>query len=83
MIVKPAGELCLVQVTGNFLVCNSLEAHLQEIHLLFVELLVWCTFWARKPREISYLFFCPCLSTAGSRSFTSLGGIVSEIATNR
>lgn len=34
MIVKPASELCLVQVTGNLLVCHSLEAHLQEIHLL-------------------------------------------------
>lgn len=74
MVVEPASELCFVQVTGNFLVCNSLEAHLQEIHLLFVELLVWYTFWARKPREIriNYLFFCPRLSTAGSRSFTAL-----------
>lgn len=83
MIVKPASELCLVQVTGNLLVCHSLEAHLQEIHLLFVdvELLVLVgTFFififfplgAQATGEISYLFFCPCLSTAGSRSFTSL-----------
>lgn len=34
MVVEPTSKLCFVQVTGNFLVCNSLEAHLQEIHLL-------------------------------------------------
>lgn len=39
VIVKPASELRLVQVTGNFLVCHSLEAHLQEIHLLLLSFL--------------------------------------------